>query len=54
MIIGGSELSAMGINFDFQTHTVTWLKQSIPMKSTNYLSAIPGSLFEEQEAIEDN
>ena len=48
MIIGRSELSAMGINFDYQAHTVTWLKQSIPMKSTTSFSAIPESLFEEQ------
>ena len=46
--------TAMGINFDFQTHTFTWLKQSIPMKSTTSFSAIPESLFDAQEAIEDN
>ena len=51
MIIGRSELSTMGINFDFQTHTITWLKKYITMKSTTSFSDIPEILFEEQEAI---
>ena len=31
MIIGRSELSAMGTNFDFHTHSVTWLNHYIPI-----------------------
>ena len=54
MIIGRSELSTMGINFDFQTHSITWLKKYITMKSTTSFSDIPEILFEEHESIEDN
>ena len=52
VILGRTELRKMGMIFNFTNNTISWFEQTIPMKATRSMLALPDSMMI-QEEMED-
>jgi len=49
LILGRTELRRMGIGFNFINNTIAWFEQTIPMKATRSMMAIPAEAMLQEE-----